>query len=79
MDQKTPTSKSNVSVTKTNVDVDAIRPDPDVTKTNVEATTESGSRASENPAPLEAVVEKPAAKTREEAAKKLKIEKKAGG
>lgn len=37
--------------------------------------TESESRASENPAPMEVVVEKPAAKTREEAAKAQKKKK----
>jgi hypothetical protein len=44
---------------------------------NVTETTESESKASETPIPgdkPEGIVEKPAAKTREEAAKKLKIE-----
>ena len=37
--------------------------------------SESASHAAENPEPMEAVIEKPADKTREEAKKKLRIEK----
>jgi len=68
-----PTDRSNVSKTTTDVPAGSTPAGQTPTdRSNLTTSTESASKASETPEPLDAHVEPPAAKTRENAAKAAK-------